>query len=229
VAVAEAARREADEVFGVSSERLLVIPTAVDPARLEERGGEAIRAELGIPGDAPVVLSIGALDPEKDPLAHLDVGRRVLASIPEARHVVAGDGPLRKPVARAARDPRILLVGERRDVGRLLAAADVLVVASRSEGLPASVLEAGVTGVPVAAFAVGGVPEVVEDGVTGLLVGAGDRAALAAAAVRLLRDRSLGRRVAAAARERSRGFHIGEVTGPYLELFAAMGRAKAGR
>ena len=96
------------------------------------------------------------------------------------------------------------LAGSRGDVPDLLARADVFVLASRSEGAPISILEAMAAGLPVVASDVGGVGELVVDGATGLLVPAGDPAALAAALERLLADPELRRRLGAAGRERAR-------------------------
>jgi glycosyltransferase involved in cell wall biosynthesis len=96
----------------------------------------------------------------------------------------------------------VRLLGERRDIPELLGAADVFVLPSRSEGLPVSVLEAMVAGLPVVASRVGGVPELVAEGETGLLVAPGNSDELAAALKRVLADRELRRRLGTAGRAR---------------------------
>jgi glycosyltransferase involved in cell wall biosynthesis len=102
----------------------------------------------------------------------------------------------------------VVFTGSRGDVADILPALDVFVLSSRYEGLPVSLLEAMASGVPPVATAVGGVPEVVTDGRDGLLVPAGQPAALATAIGRLLDDVDLRSRLGAAARERARDFDI---------------------
>ena len=128
-----------------------------------------------------MVLSVGALTWEKDPFNHLDVGSRVLAAVPDAIHIFVGDGPMgeamRRRVAQNGSQARTMFLGSRADMGDVLAAADVVLFASRSdgmEGMPAVVIEGGMGGLPVAAFAVAGVSEVVVDGQTGLLAPPGN-------------------------------------------------------
>lgn len=205
IAVADAVRAETVGLFGLPEDRVVMIPSVRDPKALEPaRGREAVRRDLGIPTEAPVLLSLGALSPEKDPLAHLEVGRRVRDRLGDAIHVVAGDGSLRSAVEQAARaaGDSIRVLGPVSEVGDLLAASDALLLASRSEGMPMVLVEAGMAGLPVAAYSVAGVPEVIEDGRTGLLAPAGNVEALAAAAIQLLSDPELRRSLGRAARER---------------------------
>jgi glycosyltransferase involved in cell wall biosynthesis len=121
---------------------------------------------------------------------------------------IVGDGPDRDEVDATIRESglseRVELLGERRDVVDLLAASDVFVLSSTSEAMPMSVLEAMAAAVPVVGAAVGGIPELVEDEVTGLLFEPRDVDGLAAALRRLLADRDLRRRLGEAGRERAR-------------------------
>jgi glycosyltransferase involved in cell wall biosynthesis len=230
VAVAEALKREAIEVFAVPAERVTVIPNAVDPARIRPRiSRRTMRESLGIPSEAPVLLSLGALTWEKDPLHHLDVSAAVLAERADAMHLFVGDGPLRPGLERAVSERelggRVLVLGSREDVPDLLAASDVMLLASRVEGLPGCLIEAGMAGVPVAAYAVAGVPEVVVDGVTGHLARPGGGRALATAVVRLLGDEPARKEMAVAARERClRLFDIRTVSPRYVELYEEVAR-----
>jgi glycosyltransferase involved in cell wall biosynthesis len=225
VAVAEALRRETIEIFGVPPDRVAVIPKGVDARRLEPaRGRDATRQGLGIPPSARVVTSLGALTWEKDPVGHLHVMSLVREAIPDAVHLIVGEGPLRPAVAEeAARlDPagRTTLLGSRADVGDLLAASDVVLLASRSEGLPGSLIEAGLTGLASAAYDLAGVSEVLADEATGLLAPPGDQAALAAAVTRLLQDDRTRAEMGRAARERCAArFGIGTVGQAYLALY----------
>lgn len=230
VAVAEAVRRETMAVFRVPGARVATIPNAVDEGRLRPaRGRRDTREALGLAPDAPVVLSVGALTWEKDPLAQLGVAARVGRARPDAVCVMVGDGPLRARVEGAVRDRglsgRVVLLGARADVADLLAASDVLVLASRTEGMPASVIEAGMLGLPVAAYAVGGVAEVVEDGATGLLAPPGDAEALARCLVTLLEGDGARVAMGRAARERCRArFRIDAVAPRYLALYEELTR-----
>jgi glycosyltransferase involved in cell wall biosynthesis len=224
VAVAEVLRREVIAVFRVPEERVVTIPNGVDPRRLEpDRGRAETRKALGIPLEAPVILSLGALTWEKDPLAHLDVARRVHRERPETVHLLVGDGPLREEVAaaieRAGLRGRVLMTGARGDVPDLLAATDLLLLASRTEGAPGCLIEAGMAGVPVVAYGIGGVPEVVEDGVTGWLAPPGDVARLTVGVIGLLTDPGERERMSSVARERSRVFDIKAIATMYLNLY----------
>jgi glycosyltransferase involved in cell wall biosynthesis len=228
VAVAEAVHRETLETFRLSADRIVTIPNGVDHRRLESaRGREATRRLLRIPNNAAVVLSMGALTWEKDPLAHLEIGVRLLGEIDGLVHVMVGDGPMRAAVDDAivrqgVRD-RVLSLGSRDDVPDLLAASDVVLLASRSEGMPATLIEAGMTGLPVAAYAVAGVPEVVADGITGLLAPPGDPDALANRVSRLLRDPRARDAMGRAARTRCRTLFDIELIAPqYLAVYEAV-------
>ena len=225
ISVSEVVRRETVEVYGVRLDRTLVVPNGVDPDRVRaSRTRDAVRASLGVGLDAPLMLSVGALTWEKDPLALLDVAGRVLDTAPDAFLVLAGTGPLRSRMESAVRSgrhaQRIRLLGARDDVGDLLAASDVLVLSSRTEGMPGVLIEAGLAGLPVASYDVGGVAEIVEDGVTGLLAPLGDRAALAERVLRLTLDPELRGTMGRAAAERIPGrFDIAGIARRYAEVY----------
>jgi glycosyltransferase involved in cell wall biosynthesis len=225
VAVGEALRRETVEAFGVPPERVISIPNGVDLQRMEPtRERERTRRDLGIPPRAEVILSLGALSWEKDPLAHLEVSSRVLASRPRAFHLMVGDGPLRAAVeegmAGLGLNGRARALGPREDVADLLAACDVLLQASRVEGMPGSVIEAGMLGVPVAAFALADIPEVVVDGETGRLAPVGDTHALAERVIEILASPERRAAMGRAALKRCRGrFDIRVVAPRYLEMY----------
>lgn len=197
----------------VRAERLHAVPNGVDTEEFRPCAGPATRAALreglGLPAGAPVVGTVARLSPEKDQSLLLSAFARVRARLPEARLLIVGDGPLRGELeARAARlrlGESALFLGERQDVARLLPAMDVFCLPSRTEGMSLTLLEALACGVPAVATAVGGTPEVVRDGETGLLVPSGDPERLAAALLCLLGDpvmtRALGLRARAAAVE----------------------------
>jgi glycosyltransferase involved in cell wall biosynthesis len=225
VAVAEAVRQETLEVFRLPPRHVVTIPNAVDAGRLAPtRDRASMRRLLGIPADAEVILSLGALTWEKDPLGHVEVAARALAERPLAWHLLAGDGPLRgqveAAVARHGTGDRVLLAGVRSDVADVLVASDVVLFASCSEGMPATVIEAGMAGLPVAGYAVAGVAEVVRSGVTGLLAQPGDLDSLSGHVLALLADADRRRRFSEAARDHCRDqFEIRAVAPRYLELY----------
>jgi glycosyltransferase involved in cell wall biosynthesis len=226
VAVAETVRGETIETFRISKDKVVTIPRGIDPERIRPgRGRAAIRAELGIGAEAPVAISLGALSPEKDPIAHLDLCAKLAGSLPEVAYLFAGDGPMLGEL-RAAVDARglqdhVRILGARTDVGDLLGASDVLVLASKTEGMPGCVIEAGMAGLPVVSFGLAGVPEVVVDGETGFVVPAGDHAALADRTLQLLDDEPLRRRMGAAAAGRcGPAFDIGRITRRYADVYA---------
>jgi glycosyltransferase involved in cell wall biosynthesis len=231
VAVAASVRAETIDAFGLPPRQVVTIPNGFDPRRLEPvRGRDATRGTLGVASRATVVLSLGALSWEKDPLGHLAATAPLLRRRPEAVHLFAGDGPLRADLEAAAGreglQGRVLVLGSRDDVGDVLAASDLLLFASRTEGMPASVIEAGMGGLPVAGMALTGVPEVVEDGVTGLLVPPGDHDALRAAVGRLLEDPWLRASMGDAARVRCRDrYGIAAVAAAYRAVYEELAGA----
>lgn len=241
VAVAESVRQELIASLKLPPERVLTIPNGVDARRLvPARPRDEVRASLGIDPGAAVVVSVGALSEEKDPCGHLEVIAAALGGLPSAVGLFVGDGPMRADleaaVGRLRGDSpdggpgnRVLVLGSRDDVGDLLAASDVLLLASRTEGMPACVIEAGMAGLPVAAYAVAGVPEVVRHGESGLLVEPGDPEGLAVALAGLLADagerRAMGRRAMALCHAT---FGINQIAQRYLDLYASVASAPAG-
>ena len=209
VCVAEGERRIGLERGTCTASRTVVIRNAVADA-----------AAASLAGDPPVVLSVGRLKEPKD-FSTLAQALARLDGVPH-RALVAGDGPdrpaLEEEIARLG--VALELPGERDDVPELLAAVDVFVLSSRSEGMPISILEAMAAGLPVVASAVGGVPELVVDGETGVLVPPGDPDALAEALRRLLQDPELRRRLGAGGRERARDeFSLERFRREHLELY----------
>ncbi|MEU6427953.1 glycosyltransferase [Microbispora sp. NPDC046973] len=181
-------------------EQYAVIPPGVRLGPVP--GREAARAELGVPLDAPVVAYVGRLTRIKRPDRFLEVADAVLRRVPGCRFIVCGDGELRQELERgigSARDSFHLL-GWRRDVATVYAAADVVLMTADNEGTPLTLVEAGMAGTPVVSTRVGSVAEVVRDGHTGLLA-APDAAELAKHVVRLLSDTTLSRRMGEAARD----------------------------
>jgi len=196
--------------YGVPAGKMRFIPNGVEPLGERLPGRREARQQLGLHPTAPVLLGLFRLSPEKELKLFCDVAETAFEGIPDGQCLIAGDGPERKwledRVARSPRQNLFSLLGARDDVPRLLAAADLLMLTSRSEGMPNSVLEAMSAGLPVVATRVGGLPDIVEQGVTGHLREAGDRVGLAAACRELLVDKerrvSMGLRAREAAEQR---------------------------
>ena len=180
-------------------------------ARRQEIRNE-VRREFGVKDDDTLVVSVANLRPEKGYDVLLDATKVLADRDLPVKVVAVGRGELEEEmVARHARlhlGDRLLFAGQRDDVLRILAGADVFVLASRQEGLPVVLMEATSVGLPIVATAVGGVPEVVTDGVDGLVVPPGDPQALAEALSRVIVDPDLRTRLGNGAKERSTMFDV---------------------
>ncbi len=195
--------------FGVAEDRVSVIPIGVHvPAELspEERDQvrESVRRRFGLPDGCPLVTHVGSFTAEKNHRELLQAFASAVREIPSSRLLLVGDGPLRPQIESMVRDSglegSVVLAGVVPDAAGVMAGADVLALPSLREGLPGVILEAAVAGVPAVAYRVGGVPEVVEDGVTGLVVALGDVQALGQGMVRLLGNPPDAHNLGAAAR-----------------------------
>ncbi len=200
--------------MGADPDRIETVPYGVDVDRFAPNAAvrERVRAALGI-GDAPLVVSAGRLVRKKGFDYLVDAVGSLAAARPDLRLVIAGEGDLHAELharASALGPDRVTLLGRRSqdEVGELSAAADVVAVpsirdeAGNVDGLPNFALEALATATPVVATTAGGLPQAIDDGVTGLAVPERDAAALARAIDRLLRDRPAALALGRAARAR---------------------------
>jgi glycosyltransferase involved in cell wall biosynthesis len=179
------------EAAGIGREHLRLVYEGV-PDRTPSPGGRAALAELGVPEGAPVVGNVAALTGHKDHATLLEAMALLRAEQPEARLVILGEGELRGALEVRAQalglGDRVVFAGFRRDLDRLLPAFSVFCLSSHLEGLGTSLLDAMAYGLPVVATAAGGIPEAVDDGVTGRLVAPRDPEALARALAEVLCD-----------------------------------------
>jgi glycosyltransferase involved in cell wall biosynthesis len=223
-AVTDGLKRELVEEFDVDPERIEVIPTSrKSPPSLDPDQRIAVRSEIGVEDPArPVIAWVGRLSDEKQPGAALQAFAVIRSRYGPCSLALCGDGPLREPVERAAgaAGPGVLVLGSRGDADRIIAASDLLLSTSRTEGAPGVLVEAGLAGVPVVAFDVGEVSSVVRRNETGLLVRPGDLDALAEAACRLLVDAALRARMSVAAREACEPFELSAIAKRYADSFA---------
>lgn len=238
---AEAVGRFMIREVGAREDRLRLIPNGVDLQAFSPRdgGASALRSELWGRGERIVVGAVMSLSTKKNPYLLLESAARVIEKRPDARFLIAGEGPLRAGLEERIRgldlDGKVKLLGVRRDVPEILRSLDLLTLTSDREGCPNVVLEAMATGLPVAATAVGGTPDLVEDGVSGRLVPPGDGEALAAAILDILSDPARTRGMGEAGLRRAReGFGmesmVRRTTGLYEELTrrAAAGQGETG-
>jgi glycosyltransferase involved in cell wall biosynthesis len=200
--------------FGVERERIRILHNAVKPfvaASAEEV--QRLRWELGLTGEEAVILSVGRLSYEK---GHADLIRAAtslagMAGVPAFRVVIVGDGPEREALVKLAAElrvaERITFAGFQRNTKSYYSLATIVAVPSHSEGSPNVVLEAMAAGLPIAANRVGGVPEILEEGVTGLMLEPRNPEAMARALSRLLSDGTLRSRLGAAAKARAESAH----------------------
>jgi len=189
--------------------KVRVVRLGLDLDALRDDGPRnAFRESLGIPPTAPLLVAMGRVVPVKDHALLLEAFAILARDYPDARLAIVGDGPCMEALTtRAGREDlrdRVIFTGWRRDRPPILADMDIAVLTSRNEGTPVALIEAAAAARPAVATNVGGVREVVDDGVTGLLVPHGDPSAFAAACGRLLRDAPLRRRMGLAAREHVR-------------------------
>lgn len=187
---------------GISPSRIFTVHEGIDVERITHTEPASVHAELWLPAHAPIVGSIGALVEHKGHRHLIDAAALVVRDVPDARFVVFGEGPLRPALEQQIRhlhlEKHVFLPGFRADVIAFLKGFDVFVMSSEMEGLGTSILDAMAAGKAVIGTRTGGIPEVVDDGVTGLVVPPGDAPALAGAIAELLRDRETRERLAAA-------------------------------
>ncbi len=187
---------------------------------------EELRAELGVPEDELLAITVANLRPEKGYDVLLESARSAAERSLPIRFVSVGggtmDSELREVHQRYGLGDRFRFLGERTDVLRLLTGSDIFVLPSHQEGLPVSLMEATGVGMAIVATAVGGVPQVIDDGVNGLIVPPGQPAALTDALARLAGDPDLRRRLGAGAKATSTMFDVAgasrQVEAIYVDL-----------
>jgi L-malate glycosyltransferase len=187
---------------GVPADRTVTVNEGIDLERVAAAPAAKLHEELWLPHHAPIVGNVAALVPHKGQRHLVEAAALVVRQVPDARFVIAGEGELRGALERQIKDhhleKHVLLLGFRPDVLSLHKAFDLFVMSSVTEGLGTSLLDAMACGKPIVATKAGGIPEVVMEGTTGLLVPPRDHAAMAAAIVRLLKDSALRDRMGAA-------------------------------
>lgn len=215
-------------VRSVDASRVVTIHNGVDPD--EVFSGLSVREakrRLAIPEHCPVIGTVGRVVPVKRLDLFLDAAERVSQALPEARFVVVGEGPERTRLQHRADQSkvreRVSFLGHRDDIYDVLRAFDLFLMCSDHEGLPMALLETLHLGVPVVARGIGGVREVMEHGVNGLLVDSDQAPALAEACLRVLQEDGLRSRLADAGRRAvNERFHVAMTAARVAELYGSL-------
>jgi glycosyltransferase involved in cell wall biosynthesis len=192
VSVSEDLARQLGEQYPGS--KVVTIHNAVEAATiLPSRRREDVRRELGVADDQPLIGVVGRLVAVKGLERFLAVAKLIVAAHPRAAFLVVGDGPLHQECRQMVLDlglqGKVLLTGFRDDVVDVINSLDIYAMTSHHEGIPMTLLEALALSRPVVAMSVGGIPEVIEDGVSGILVKSGDIERMAASCIRLMTEK----------------------------------------
>ena len=209
---------------GIPPDRVSVVHDGVNTSLIDKTEPVDAHAEFWLPHGAPLVGNVAALVPHKGQKHLVAAAKLVVREVSDARFLIVGEGELREPLDRQIRslglDRHVRLTGFRADALGLLKSFDLCAMSSVTEGLGSVVLEAMACGRAVVATRAGGLPEIVDDGATGVLVAPGDEAALAAAIVDLLRDPARRAAMGQAGRRRvEREFSIDQMVRGTVEVY----------
>lgn len=208
---------------GIPEGRIEIVPSGVDLARTFTPAAPDTLAELGVAVGRPLVVQVAQLVDHKDPLTFVRAIAGVRHEVPEVQAVLVGEGHLRAAVeaevVRLGLAGTLHVAGYRTDADSLIAAADVVTLSSKEEGLGTVVLDALSMGKPVAATAGGGIPEMLQEGISGLLSPVGDARHLAASISSILTDPSLAARLSSGARNRARDFSVERTADLTVEVY----------
>ncbi|HKW46037.1 MAG TPA: glycosyltransferase family 4 protein [Gemmatimonadaceae bacterium] len=208
---------------GIGRAKIAVVPDGTDVQRRIVPATPATLLALGVRQGAPLVVQVAQLVPHKDPLNFVRAIATARERVPGIQALLVGEGELRISVENTVRalglTGALHVVGYRNDADALLAAADVVVLSSREEGMGSVLLDALLLGKPIAATRAGGIPDVVEPDINGLLAPVEDSRALGDNISRLLTDHELAERMSAAARGRSTNFSVERMTERTLAVY----------
>lgn len=193
--------------WGIPARKIVAIPNGIDLGAFDDLPGPLqARRELGVAPGRPLVMQVGRLSAQKDPWTFVEGAALALRARPDIQFVLVGEGPLEAELERVIADrglgENVRLLGWHEDAFRLMAAADVVTLTSRWEGMPHTLLEAMACARPVVTTGVNGSPEIVEDGVTGYLVPPGDPRAWAGRVLDVIEHPTRAARMGRAGRRR---------------------------
>lgn len=210
--------------WGISPHRVVTVPNGIDLISFDKAGDEMELEAVGLSKDLPLVMQVGRLGPQKDPLAFVEGAAHVLRARPDVQFALVGEGPLQNAVL--ARIEQLGLAGQVRLTGwrdqafRLMGCADIVTLTSRWEGTPYALLEAMACSRPVVATAVNGCVEIVAHGVTGFLTPPGDIQTWAKCVLYLLEHPAEAAAMGRAGRQRvEEGFTLQEMVRRIEQLY----------
>jgi glycosyltransferase involved in cell wall biosynthesis len=220
IANCEAVKRALLARAGIDPARVVILYGGVDTERYRPRARDGRSA-------GPLIGLVARLHPDKGQMLLLEAAPAIFRALPDARIIMAGDGPQRGEIEARIRalalDGRIDLLGDRRDIPDLLATMDLLVLPSASEGFANAALEGSASGLPVVVSDVGGNPEIVLDRVTGRVFPSGNPERLAECVIGLLREPETGREAGLAGRRRvEEMFPLDEMVRRHEDLYDAV-------
>ena len=222
IAVSEAVQRVLIH-SGINPSLITVVPDGVDVHRAAAPASADTLVGLGVQPGAPLVVQVAQLVGHKDPINFVRAMAHARRIVPTVQALLVGDGSLRGEVEREIHtlmlDGVIHLAGYRTDADAMLAAADVVALSSREEGMGSVLLDALAFGRPIAATRAGGIPEVIVDGESGLLADIRDPEGLGAAIARLITDRELAARLASTAASRASQFSVERMADRTIEVY----------
>lgn len=225
VAESEATRRYMIDRLRYQEARVRTIYNGVEPESADPAFRQRLRGELGLSSGELLIGSAGRLDAQKAHWVLIDA----IARMPRlaGRCIIIGQGPeqlnLEARIKALGLQGRVILAGEKSDLSPWLSAMDVFVLPSLWEGLPNALLEAMALGLPCVASAVDGVPELIEDGKSGMLAPAGDATALAARISELASGLELRQRLGEAAKARTSAFSVERMIRAYEDAYESLG------
>ena len=226
VSASELTRRDFIDLYMLPDERVESIPIGVDLSSFGETSLASCRPRmrrgLGIRGGGIALITVGSLTPEKNPHECLRLVAELKSQGLPVHHFLVGEGPLRTELESVAVSlgvaDRVHFLGVRQDIPQLMAGCDLFVLPSVTEGMPAVLIEAAAAGLPSVAYDVGGIREVVQDGVTGKVVPARNHRRLAEETAALCRSPEQRRVMGRAARQGASKFDILAIATQFEEL-----------
>ncbi len=226
ISVSDDLARQLAERYAES--KIVTIHNAVDAAKIIPiRQREEVRCDLGVAADQPLIGVVGRLVAVKGLERFLAVAKRIVAAQPRTVFLIVGDGPLQgecqQNILALGLQENVIMTGFREDVVDVINSLDIYVMTSHHEGIPMTLLEALALSRPVVAMSVGGIPEIIEDGVSGILVASGDIEKMAAACIKLIAEKKTASELGRNARLRvvnefSIAMHRQRVVDLYLSL-----------